>query len=69
MKCPECDLLEQKQRNYELAKKLVELHKATVIFFKDKHGFYRAALQTEFDPEAGTIIETLRYKRPAVKKL
>ena len=69
MKCPECDLLEQKQRNYELAKKLVDLHKATVIFFKDKHGFYRAALQTEFDPEAGTIIETLRYKRHTVKKL
>ena len=69
MKCPECDLLEQKQRNYELAKKTVEIQKADVVFFKDRHGFYRAKVKTEFDPESGTVIEILRYKRHTTKKL
>ena len=69
MKCPDCDLLEQKQRNYELAKKLVQLHKEPVVLFKDRHGYYRAALHTEFDPEAGTIIETLYPRRYTSKKL
>ena len=68
-KCPDCEILEQKQRIYELAKKTVELQKATVVFYKDRHGFYRAKLKSEFDPASGTILETLQYKRPTTKKL
>lgn len=67
--CPDCDPLMQKQRNYELAQKLVELHKKNVVFFKDNHGFYRFALESEYDKTAGTVIEILRYKRPPAKKL
>lgn len=69
MKCPDCDLLEQKERNYELAKKLVEIHKSNVVFFKDRHGFYRAEIEKQFDQTAGTVIEILRYKRYPTKKL
>lgn len=69
MKCPDCELLEQKQRNYELAQKTVELHKADVVFYYDTHGFYRAKLKSEFDPTSGTVLEVLRYRRYSTKKL
>ena len=69
MKCPDCEIQEQKDRNYELAKKMVELHKKTVYFYKDTHGKYRASLESDFDTTSGTVLEILRYRRPTTKKL
>ena len=69
MKCPDCEIQEQKDRNYELAKKLVEFHKTNVIFYKDNHGKYRAVIESDFDKASGTVLEVLRYKRYTTKKL
>jgi hypothetical protein len=68
-RCPDCEIQEQKERNYELAKKMVDLHKTNVIFYKDNHGKYRASTEGSYDPASGTILKVLRYKRPTTKKL
>ena len=53
------------QKSQKQWKRLVEAESKKSDIYYEK----RAELQKEFDPEAGTIIETLRYKRPATKKL
>lgn len=56
------ELLANRQRNYELAQKMVQFNQKDYVFFKDKHGFYRFVEEENFKNECGTIIEILHFQ-------
>ena len=61
--CPkEKALLENKIKNYELAKKALQLYQKDVAFYKTRGGWYRFCELSEFTSEHGTIIEILRFQ-------